>query len=220
MKSNWRILYAIAAAAVFIGLLFDLQPLYLAAKPLLMPALALYFISASKAYPGWRVYVVLALVFSWGGDVFLISSDWFIAGLVSFLIAHIFYIIAYHKTGAASGVLKPLDIIKFVLYGIVLIWIIYPGLGEMLVPVLIYAWVLLGMGIWAHKRRGATSASSFMLVSSGAILFVLSDGLIAVNKFTVEIPAERILIMSIYMTAQYLIVQGLIKHEEFKHEEV
>ena len=220
MKPNWRILYAISAAAVFIGLLFDIQPVYLAAKPLLMITLALYFISASKGYPAWRIPVVLALVFSWGGDVFLISNDWFIAGLVSFLIAHIFYIIAYQKTGAASGELKPLDIIKFVLYGIILIWVIYPGLGDMLAPVLVYAVVLLAMGVWAHKRRGATTATSFRLVSTGAILFALSDGLIAVNKFAFEVPAERILIMSIYMTAQYLIVEGLIKHQDIKHQEV
>ena len=155
-----------------------------------------------------------ALVFSWGGDVFLISSEWFTAGLVSFLIAHIFYIIAYQKTGAASGKLKPLDIIKFIVYGAVLIWVIYPGLGDLLIPVLIYALVLLGMGVWAHKRRGATSSASFQLVAIGAILFALSDGLIAINKFAFEIPFERALVMSIYMTAQYLIVQGLIKHTE------
>ncbi len=155
-----------------------------------------------------------ALVFSWAGDVFLISSDWFIAGLVSFLVAHVFYIIAYQKTGAANGELRPLDILKFAVYGVVLMWIIYPGLGDMLVPVLIYALVLLGMGVWAHKRRGATSSASFQLVAIGAILFALSDGLIAMNKFAFEIPFERILIMSFYMTAQYLIVQGLIKHTE------
>ena len=214
MKPDWRILYAISAIAVLAGLLIGLPALYVSAKPLLMITLLLYFISATKGYPRWRYYVMAALVFSWGGDVFLISSEWFTAGLVSFLIAHIFYIIAYQKTGAASGKLKPLDIIKFIVYGAVLIWVIYPGLGDLLIPVLIYALVLLGMGVWAHKRRGATSSASFQLVAIGAILFALSDGLIAINKFAFEIPFERVLVMSIYMTAQYLIVQGLIKHTE------
>lgn len=214
MKPDWRILYAISATAVLTGLLFDLQLLYISAKPLLMITLLMYFVTATKGYPRWRVYVMAALVFSWAGDVFLISSDWFIAGLVSFLIAHVFYIIAYQKTGAANGQLKPLDILKFVAYGVLLIWIIYPGLGNLLVPVLIYALVLLGMGVWAHKRRGATTGISFKMVATGAMLFALSDGLIAINKFAFEIPAERILIMSIYMAAQYLIVQGLIEHTE------
>ena len=214
MKPNWRILYAITAAVVFFSLLFNLQAVYLSAKPLLMITLALYFALATRGYPRWRLVVIAALVFSWAGDVFLISSDWFVAGLVSFLIAHLLYIFAYQQTGAASGVLKPLDVIKFAVYGVALIWFIYPGLGDLLVPVLVYALVLLGMGVWAHKRRGATSASSFKLVALGAILFAISDGLIAVNKFAFPIPAERILVMSIYMTAQYLIVQGLIQHME------
>ena len=86
MKSNWRWLYAISAAAVLIGILFDLHILYLAAKPLLMIILTMYFISASKRYPAWRLYVVIALIFSWAGDVFLIRSDLFIFGLLSFLL--------------------------------------------------------------------------------------------------------------------------------------
>ena len=98
----------------------------------------------------------------------------------------------------------------------VLIWFIYPGLGDMLIPVLIYALALLGMGVWAHKRRGATSNDSFKLVALGAILFAISDGLIAINKFAYPIPAERILIMSIYISAQYLIVQGLIQQTDKK----
>jgi uncharacterized membrane protein YhhN len=92
-------------------------------------------------------------------------------------------------------------------------WLLYPGLGGMLLPVLAYMVVLLSMGIWAHKRRGATTAVSFTLVSAGAMLFVISDGLIAINKFAFEIPAERILVMSTYIAAQYLIVQGLLKHD-------
>jgi uncharacterized membrane protein YhhN len=214
MKPDWRILYAIAAAAVLTGLLLDLQPLYITAKALLMPTLLLYFVTLTKGYPSWRLYVVMALVFSWAGDVFLISGDGFIAGLAAFLIAHIFYIIAYQKTGAAAGELRTLDILKFVVYGAALIWLIYPGLNDLVIPVLIYALVLLGMAVWAHKRRGATSANSFKLVAAGATLFAFSDGLIAMNKFAYTISAERILVMSIYMTAQYLIAQGLIQHTE------
>lgn len=214
MKPDWRILYAISAAAVLLGLLFDLKTVYVSAKPLLMITLGIYFFSATAAYPRWRFYVLAALAFSWAGDVFLISPDWFTAGLVSFLVAHVFYIVAYQKTGASTGKLKPLDVVKFVVYGAGLVWLIYPGLGDLLVPVLVYALVLLGMGVWAHKRRGATSTASFQMVAVGAILFAISDGLIAVDKFAYPIPAERILVMSIYISAQYLIVQGLIKHRE------
>ena len=213
MRPIWLILFILSAITVFAGILLDSHMLYVTAKPLLMITLLLYFISASRGYPSWRFYVMAALVFSWGGDVFLMLDGMFTPGLASFLVAHIFYITAYQKTGAASGELRPLDIIKFVLFGVVLIWVLFPGLGGMLIPVLLYALVLLTMGIWAHKRRGATPMASFVMVSTGAMLFVISDGLIAINKFAFEIPAERILVMSTYLAAQYLIVQGLLKHE-------
>lgn len=213
MKSIWLILFIISAATVFTGILFDSHMLYVAGKPLLMISLLLYFISASKGYPPWRYYVMAALVFSWAGDVFLMRDDMFTPGLASFLVAHLFYITAYQKTGAANGELRPLDIIKFLLFGAGLIWVLYPDLGGMLIPVIVYALVLLSMGVWAHKRRGATSAASFVLVSAGAMLFVISDGLIAINKFAYAVPAERILVMSTYIAAQYLIIQGLLKHE-------
>lgn len=214
MKTKWLIAYIVSALVVILGLLLDIELLYWAAKPLLMITLALYFLSALQGKPRWRIFVVLALLCSWAGDVFLISSDFFIQGLVSFLIAHMFYIIAYHQTGAADGNLKPVDVIKFGLYGALLIAIIYPGLGDMLLPVLLYAAVLLLMGLWAHKRRAATSDKSFRLVATGAMLFCLSDGMIAVNKFAFVIPAERLWDMTIYITAQFLIIQGLLHHPE------
>ncbi|NOR18539.1 MAG: hypothetical protein GQ538_00445 [Xanthomonadales bacterium] len=213
MKSSWQLIYAIVSVAVLVAILIDQPSLYMIVKPLLMVSLLFYFIAASKGYPKWRVLVMLALVFSWLGDVLLLSDDLFMAGLAAFLIAHIFYISAYHKTGAASGELRPLDIIKLVVLGAILVSILFPHLGGLLIPVLVYATVLLGMALWAHKRRGATSATSFMLVSIGAILFVISDSVIAVNKFAFEVPGERLLVMSTYITSQYLIIRGLLEHE-------
>ena len=214
MKSNWLKLFVLTAAAVLVAIVLKAPAMYLVAKPLLMVTLLLYFLSESKGYPGWRLLVALALILSWGGDVFLMLDDMFVAGLASFLVAHIFYIIAYQKTGAGKGKLRPFDIAAFALYGIVMIWILYPGLDGMLVPVIAYAAVLLTMGTWAHKRRGATSNASFRYVSAGVILFVISDSLIAVNKFAFEVSGERLLVMSTYIAAQYLIVQGLLKHKE------
>jgi len=214
MRPDWRILYAITAAVLLTGLVLDMHTLYVATKPLSMVLLLLYFVTSTRARPAWRYLVVAALVFSWAGDVFLISADWFVAGLASFLAAHVFYIAAYQKTGAAMGRLQPLEALMFALFGAFLLWFVYPGLNDLKVPVFIYALVLLGMGVWAFKRRQGTNRASFRLVATGAVLFVISDSLIAVNRFAHAIPAERILVMSIYLTAQYLIVQGLIQHGE------
>lgn len=214
MKSNWLILFATTAAAVLIAIVFAAPVIYLVAKPLLMITLLAYFLSASKGYPKWRIFLVIALVFSWAGDVFLMLDDMFIAGLASFLVAHVFYIITYQKTGAAQGKTRPGVLAGFAFVGAALIWILYPGLGGMLIPVVIYALVLLTMGVQAHKRRGATAKTSFMLVAAGAILFVVSDSLLAINRFAFEVPAERLLVMSTYIAAQFMIVQGLLKHEQ------
>ncbi len=107
-----------------------------------------------------------------------------------------FYIIAYQKTGAAQGKTRPGVLAGFAFVGIALIWVLYPGFSGMLIPVVIYALVLLTMGVLTHKRRGATTKVSFMLVAVGAILFVLSDSLIAVNKFAFEVPAGRLPVRS------------------------
>jgi len=213
-NSFWLIFFVISAAAELGAIIFGLTPVHLVAKPLLMITLLLYFIFATKGYPAWRTLVGIALVCSWAGDVFLMVGNRFVEGLSAFLLAHLFYISAYHKTGASNGQLKPQDMLKFVLFGIVLIWMLYPGLDDMLIPVVAYALILLSMGVWAHKRRGATSTTSFRLVAAGAVLFVVSDGLLALNRFAIEIPAERILVMSTYIAAQFMIVQGLIKHEK------
>ncbi len=185
----------------------------MAVKPLLMLTLLLHFVSVSSDYPPWRYWVIAALMFSWAGDVLLMKDELFVIGLASFLLAQVCYIIAYQNTGASTGLLKRLDVVKFTLFGVLLIWIILPGLDGMLFPVLLYTLVLLTMAVWAHKRRHGTSTGSFTLVASGVTFFVLSDSMIAINKFALELPFERILVMSSYLAAQYLIVQGLLKHK-------
>ena len=211
-KSKYLALYVISTALLVVAILFDQSTLYLVTKPLLMISLLGYFISASSGYPTWRIYVVIALLFSLAGDVLMMFSSMFIGGLASFLIAHVCYIAAYLKTGADRGRLSPVDITKFVILGIVMTWLLYTRLNGMLIPVLLYTLVLVTMGLLAHKRRGATYTTSFRLASTGASLFVISDCLIAINRFVFEIPAGHILIMSTYIVAQYLIIQGLIKH--------
>lgn len=111
MKQSWPIPYAIAVAAVLVAILFKIPALYMLSKPLLMITLLVYFLSASAGYAGWRKLVVLAMVFSWLGDVFLLMDNMFVAGLGTFLMAHVFYIIVYHKTGAAKGQLRPFDLV-------------------------------------------------------------------------------------------------------------
>jgi len=107
MKSRWQLIYATVSAATLVAILSSQTALYMLVKPLLMISLLFYFTTGSMGYPKWRIPVIFALIFSWLGDVLLLSNDLFLAGLAAFLVAHVLYIVAYHKTGAASGELKP-----------------------------------------------------------------------------------------------------------------
>lgn len=101
-----------------------------------------------------------------------------------------------------------------VLAGTGLLVVLYPHLGELRIPVVVYALVLVIMVLNALFRYGRTPNSSFWLVFIGAFLFMLSDSLLAINKFKAPIPQGGIWIMTSYISAQYLIVEGIIRHRQ------
>lgn len=81
-----------------------------------------------------------------------------------------------------------------------------PGLGEMTFPVLIYLAVILVMGVSA-----CAAGTNHGLIIAGAALFIVSDSLIAINKFLTPIPAASLFIMTTYYAGQFLICRGVIK---------
>jgi uncharacterized membrane protein YhhN len=191
-------------------------------KPLIIITLLLYFIT-SGVKKG-RVYwgVIIALVFSWFGDSLLmyetLNPIYFIGGLLSFLLAHITYAMVYSKARwkEATTPLLPSQKLRhgftITLAGLALIYVLESGLGEMKIPVMVYATVLVIMTIMALFRFGFTSIKSFGLVFGGAITFMISDSLLAVNKFLDPFSNSGFWIMSTYCLAQYLIIEGMIQH--------
>jgi len=102
-------------------------------------------------------------------------------------------------------------IILFLLYVGGIYYILLPGLEGIMKPViLVYALSLIGMSMMALNRRGRVNPSSFRFVFIGSILFLLSDSMIAINKFAMEIPLAGFWIMITYILAQYLIMRGLV----------
>lgn len=81
---------------------------------------------------------------------------------------------------------------------------------------MIYALVITIMALQALFRFGYTTNKSFALVFIGAILFMISDSLLAINKFLMPIQFASFYIISTYMVAQYLIVEGVIAHTDAK----
>ncbi|MBP6430434.1 MAG: lysoplasmalogenase [Ferruginibacter sp.] len=177
-------------------------------KPLLLLSLITYFLSNTK----FITIVFLALVFSLLGDVLLIfqerNSLYFIFGLVAFLIAHICYIIYFLKIKKQSGVSKwnLLIILGALVYGVSLVAILFPKLGDMQLPVIVYAATICTMLIAALH----IPINKFFAI--GAVLFVISDSLLAINKFYVPFAWASFLIMLTYGLAQLFITSGVIKN--------
>jgi uncharacterized membrane protein YhhN len=166
--------------------------------------------------------VWVAMAFSFLGDTFLmyeyLDGLYFIFGLGAFLISHIFYIFSYrqHRWDSAVNQLQGLQRIRLsfpiILAGTGLVVILYPTLGDLKFPVIVYATVLVIMVLNALFRYGRTNGASFSIVFVGAILFMISDSLLAIDKFFQPISNAGLLIMTSYIAAQYLIVSGLIRH--------
>ncbi len=187
----------------------------LISKALLMPILMLIIYKYLKQNKN-IMYILAALTFSWFGDMFLLKSEIklrFILGLVSFLIAHLSYASYFIKEINSSGKNKKFFNLKVILpiigYWILMLFTILPDDKIIATAIAIYATVILTMLYLAIMRKSHAISTSFNFVVIGALLFVISDSLIAFNKFNTSIPFARIWIMSTYILAQGLIIKGI-----------
>lgn len=217
MKKSWLIAFAGLSLVHVAGHALGATMLSTATKPLLMPVLLAGYLAGNRHWSRW---VVAGLVLGWLGDVALMFSGelYFMFGLGAFLLGHLAYVFAYreHRTaGLAEPLSKPAQIriaLPLLLLASLLVTVLRPALGGLLIPVMLYAFVISLMVIQAAYRRGFTTATSFTYVMAGAILFMVSDSLLAVNKFLDPLPLSGIWIMTTYLGAQYLIVAGLRQH--------
>ena len=210
-----RPLFAVSAAASLTFLLS--RPLTAGDWPVIFKVLSILLLSV----PGFRVDGLLggALALSSLGDFFLgvrrlgslDGESLFLLGLGSFLIAHLVYIVLFRKHQALVwwkpgpvrvwGVLAILTALGSVL------GILHPSLGSMLIPVVVYSLVLCGMGISAMLADLGSP-----LAGLGALLFIASDAMIAIDKFRGPFPGNEQLIWITYYSAQFLILRGVERH--------
>lgn len=152
----------------------------------------------------YKISIIVGLIFSLIGDVFLmLPEDRFVAGLVSFLLAHISYLIAF--TGDARNVMTLWLAAPFLLYALVFYVYLAPDLGKQRIPVLIYTIVISSMAWAAWGRWLRLGGIGSMLAAIGAVLFVISDSSLAYNRFHKEHHWGQLLTLSSYYLAQMLI---------------
>ncbi len=187
-------------------------------KPLLMISLGFYFIKSTILRGKIQnQFVSSAIVFSLIGDVFLMFEGYFLFGLGAFLIAHIFYILAFRPEASRFFSKKELLIpaIAVLIYGAVLLGIVLPNVNTTLkIAITLYSLTILMMLLMALHRFANVSAVSFKYVMVGATLFVISDSMIAISQFVKPFPMDGVLIMATYGIGQYLIVDGFLKKSE------
>ncbi len=200
-----------------IGIAANISLLHFITKPLLVPLLILLLVITPTVAPRKNL-IITGLVFSWLGDMFLLFEEknalFFIFGLVCFLTTHIFYIIYFLKIQSANiSLLKkqPLLFLLVIGYGFSLVWLLYPHLGELKIPVMVYAAVICTMLLCSLHIFFKVNRPANVLYLTGAAFFVLSDSLLAINKFYQPFAYAGVWIMLTYCAAQYCIVKGFIK---------
>ncbi|WP_042470449.1 lysoplasmalogenase [Bacillus ndiopicus] len=172
----------------------------------LIPMILLIILALrSKGDKGYKAIIIGGLIFCAIGDYTL---QWFIIGLCSFLIGHLFYITAFSKTNNSKTPISAKTLL--IIYGAAMMFwlastIISTGDIILTVAVCAYIIVILLMG-WTSFR----TASSFAII--GAFLFISSDSILAINRFITDIPYSHILIMATYYGAQLFIALSIVQY--------
>lgn len=195
---------ALATATSALGLM-DLHRVF---KPLAL-GFALVFVAA-RAYPTratgrFDMYLLAGLAFSLAGDCFLMFQGFFIPGLLSFLIAHLFYI-ALFKQGQAWFPSRR-ALVATLGFGALMYAVLFNGLNPVLrFAVAAYVIVIALMAAQAIGRATVLRDRASLGVAIGAGFFMLSDALLATNKFAQPLPLAQLWVLGTYYIAQILIV--------------
>ena len=174
-------------------------------KPLTVVFIILIALESSfPASSFYRYMIIAGLTFSLAGDVFLmLPFDRFIQGLASFFVAHLFYIAAFIVEGGQET--YSTIIVAFMWYGMSMVRLLWPHLGKLRLPVLAYMLVIMMMGWTATGRWIGTKQPGSLFAFLGAILFIISDSALAVDRFKTRFRNSQLLILSTYFAAQWLI---------------
>jgi uncharacterized membrane protein YhhN len=174
-------------------------------KPLTIAFVILIALQAKSGAPNlYKILILVGLLFSLAGDVFLmLPRDCFIAGLVSFLCAHLCYVAAFASDGGLA--LSVWAGAALAVYGASMLGLLWPRLGSLKWPVAAYVAVILLMAWLALSRYAGAGPAGSGLAAAGALLFAASDSLLAWNRFKGGFRAAQALVLVTYFAAQWLI---------------
>lgn len=211
-------IFGIITIAYFLGMAFGQDTLQFIFKPLLVSSLLYYFVlSTRQVTSALKKGIVAALIFSIAGDTLLMFANtnelFFILGLCAFLLAHLFYIYTFHQIRTRHQISgKWYAAIIVAIYYFLIINFLLPHLGGLKYPVIVYGLVISFMLLVAMHLYDLEDNITARYLLTGAILFVVSDSVLAINKFHQPYPWGGWAIMITYVLAQWLLVKGLTRY--------
>jgi sterol desaturase/sphingolipid hydroxylase (fatty acid hydroxylase superfamily)/uncharacterized membrane protein YhhN len=201
--SMLEVLMIEAAAAATATAAVGMTDIHRILKPLVMVIAVAFVLHRGKV----RWLLVAALVFSLAGDVLLPGR--FIPGLVSFLVAHSCYIALFRQDAPWFASRKALACTLGA--AVAMYAILFPSLAPVLkVAVACYAVVIACMAAQAIGRATVLNGAHSVGVAIGAVVFMLSDSILAINKFAIAIPMQEFWVLATYYAAQILIVRNAV----------
>ena len=212
-KTRWywiaTVFFMLVAIADVYAVITANKSVEMLCKPLLMTTLVTVYLTAVNKPNFW---FVSGLFFSFWGDVFLLDKEqFFVFGLGSFLLAHFIYIkitVSFLEKELTSKMIS--SSIPFVLLFAGLLLLIYDNLGEMLVPVIVYGLTIATFGSCAFLLYRQQPSKEHAWLFLGAVIFIASDSLIALNNFYSPKHLFDIAIIVLYIIAQYYITRAMI----------
>lgn len=216
LRRDVPILLAAVAAIIGASLDGDGRWLHWIAKPLATLLIAAIVWRADAAPPGYRRAILLGMAFSCIGDIALmLPLDAFVPGLIAFLLAHLCYIVAFRAGFRAGRGLLFAAALLAVFAGINLagLWPLLPN--DLRIPVVVYVVVLALMATlalaraWTNNAATPSAPTSARWAATGAVLFVISDSVLAWDRFGGGLPAATLCVLSTYYAAQYCIARSV-----------
>ncbi|MDG1041182.1 MAG: lysoplasmalogenase [Polaribacter sp.] len=204
------ILFFIAAIADVYGIIFANETVKVIAKPMLLTLLVVVYLVAVKEPLFWYV---LGMFLCFIGDVLLMfnGANFFMFGLAAFLLGHVVYIKVTSMFLPSNITMKMISsAFPFVVFFAVLMYVLYPNLEELQIPVFVYGITISTFGAIALLNYRSEKSTENLWLLIGALLFILSDSILALNKFYKPNEIYAVAIMVTYILAQFLICKAMI----------
>ncbi|MDD8027611.1 MAG: lysoplasmalogenase [Acidobacteriota bacterium] len=204
------VLTAVSASAAIVAETRERRDLMWIFKPAAMiPIIILAALRPGTGSPGvYKIFLLAGLVAALAGDLLVIRIDkLFLAGLAAFLVAHLLNIRAFLSVTPPR--VDFLSVLPLFLFALFMMGILFPYLGKLKIPVAAYILVITVMAGLAADRYVVMGGTLAFRAFAGAILFLISDAVLALNRFARKIPCGSALKLAAYFAAQWLLAMSI-----------